>query len=107
MFTYYNLSIKQLSYLFTTRQTAFLTDKKHKMKVFSETNKTISQLKDFESALLGLRHNIRSIKYSYKRDMKKITCPKLKNSYKEKIEKYTVKEFNAFLHSIEANIDNT
>lgn len=71
------------------------------MKVYPITNKKISQLKEFESSLINLRSSIRSIKYEYKKNIKASDCPKFKQSYKEKLLKYTIKELSALIKSTE------
>ncbi|MDO5977960.1 hypothetical protein [Flavivirga spongiicola] len=68
----------------------------------NEADKKIIRLKNFESSLLQLRHTIRSIKYDYKRNIKHaLLDDKLKKTYRQKLEEYTIKELNYLRNMID------
>ncbi len=70
------------------------------MRRLNEAEKKMVRLKNFESSLLQLRRSIRNVKYEFKRNVKETSCDKLKQSYKKKVEEYTVKELNYLLSMI-------
>lgn len=70
------------------------------MKRLNEAEKKMVRLKNFESSLLQLRRSIRSVKYDFRKNINQEPCNKLKESYKKKLEDYTVKELNYLVNMI-------
>ncbi|WP_203258004.1 hypothetical protein [Hyunsoonleella ulvae] len=66
----------------------------------NEADKKMVRLKNFESSLLQLRHSIRGIKNDFRKNIHLESCDKLKETYKQKLEDYTVKELNHLVKMI-------